>query len=777
MGLFDKIKKKESEEVQTPQVQETVEATAQVASEPTQQVEGNQAVVTEVSVDNNPFVEEVTPVEEVVQTSTENPTPSFDNIFNATPGDLVMPTEEAEQIVVQSESTAVNSEMPQDVQYAEQPVETVDSVQNIEQPAPSTPTFDVEENKADEITQLVSEAVAINDTIQGPTFDQPVVEEASSTPAENQIAEQENQTDVVNNQVIVPVETPLEEINIEPDLSLINEGMENLAPVELIPEVETEVPTNEDPEEKIELTLPSENDELTLSNNPETHALENTDNENNEVITSEQQETVALPEEQLNETEAILVDEPIENLEELEPIELIEQSVPTLEVPEQPLEEQQIELTSEPVNEEVEVETSELDNKEETAEVVPMEESPVEITLTEESPSVDSTVEVTPVENSPIIEEVSTEITKDTTEPIEENNEIQDISEQEAFIPDEIAANQNDIIELTSEPAVTEESGVIELTNEPVAELASEPDLTQLVPEEEENIEAVVTPIIPENSIEINTEEVTIPEIEETQTEEPQLEEVQVDEEPEEQSVTETSEESSYYSDITIDQDTTIENTSQEISPIIESEEPVLELNSNEETEKEEDKPTPVIIEEEPVLNLGENNNEEVSEEETIKPIIEEENNDIQIVNEDVSNSEETEKSPESNEEPEEPVILLSNEIAEEPQILPFDQPEFEMQKVEEIREEVAQAKETESNEEPEAVEDISVPEFDFQSFMMTNNTEENGTDFESATVVESQTETATYISDPTPTKFCSNCGVMLTDESSICPSCGEPID
>ena len=34
-----------------------------------------------------------------------------------------------------------------------------------------------------------------------------------------------------------------------------------------------------------------------------------------------------------------------------------------------------------------------------------------------------------------------------------------------------------------------------------------------------------------------------------------------------------------------------------------------------------------------------------------------------------------------------------------------------------------------------------------------------------------------TYISEPTPTKFCSNCGVVLTDDSSICPSCGEPID
>lgn len=798
MGLFDKIKKKESEEVQTPQVEETVENVAQVASEPIQPVEGNQAVVTEVSVDNNPFVEEVTPVEEVVQTSEENPTPSFDNIFNATPGDLVMPTQEVEQAVVQTESTAVTSEVAQEATPVEQPVEAVESVQNIEQSieqATTSTTFEDEENKADEITQLVSEAVAVNETIQGPTFDQPVVEEISSTPTENQVVEQNIQTDVINNQVVVPEETPIEEVSAEPDLSLINEGMADLAPVEIIPEVEA--PTSEAPEETIKLTLPSENDEITLTSNPETQDLDNTENENNEVIISEQPEIVATPEEQPTEPEVIMMDEPIENLEELEPAEIVEQPESASDPQEQPLEEQQIELTSELVNKEVveivpeqAIETTEVTNPEETTEVVPTEEVPVEIVPTEESSSDATVTEVNTIENSPVIEEVSTEIHQETNENIEENNEIQDISEQEAFIPDEIAANQNDIIELTSEPAITEEeSGVIELTNEPVAELTTEPDLTQLVPEEDENIEAVITPIIPENSTEITSEEVTVPEIEETQTEE-NVEEVPVAEEQEEQ-VNEASEESSYYSDITINQDINSENDSQEISPIIESEEPVIELNTIEETEEksEEDKPLPIIIEEEQVLNLGEENNEETAENEDIKPIIEEENADIQIASDDAANVEEAEESPEENEEPvtllsnenaeenEEPVILLSNENTEEPQISPFDQPEFEMPKVEEVPEEVAPVEENEVNEEAEAVEDISVPEFDFQSFMMTNNNEENGTDFENGAVVETQTETATYISDPTPTKFCSNCGVMLTDESSICPSCGEPID
>ncbi len=32
-------------------------------------------------------------------------------------------------------------------------------------------------------------------------------------------------------------------------------------------------------------------------------------------------------------------------------------------------------------------------------------------------------------------------------------------------------------------------------------------------------------------------------------------------------------------------------------------------------------------------------------------------------------------------------------------------------------------------------------------------------------------------ISEKSPTRFCDNCGIMLTEYTSICPSCGEPID
>ncbi|MDE5888793.1 MAG: zinc ribbon domain-containing protein, partial [Bacilli bacterium] len=233
------------------------------------------------------------------------------------------------------------------------------------------------------------------------------------------------------------------------------------------------------------------------------------------------------------------------------------------------------------------------------------------------------------------------------------------------------------------------------------------------------------------------------------------------------------------------------------IVPVIEIEEPVIELNiaeesaeeSNEEendeskVEEVEEKPIPVITEEEPVLNLGDESSAEeiatpeMEEEQSITPIIEEESNDIRLVNEnDEYNIESNEEATIAVEESEEPVIMLSNDNTDTEEITPFE-PSFEVPQIsEETPEEVEVESEEGAEEVTEEVEDISVPEFDFQSFMMTNDND-NGLDYENPTVVESQTETATYISDPTPTKFCSNCGVMLTDESSICPSCGEPID
>ena len=92
MGLFDKFKKKKEDDangsLMVTEQENIVEAAPQVAEAPAP-VEGNQATVSEVSVDSNPFVEETPVVEEVKEVTPE--APSFDNIFNADPGSLIMP--------------------------------------------------------------------------------------------------------------------------------------------------------------------------------------------------------------------------------------------------------------------------------------------------------------------------------------------------------------------------------------------------------------------------------------------------------------------------------------------------------------------------------------------------------------------------------------------------------------------------------------------------------------------------------------------------------------
>jgi len=113
MGLFDKIKKKDNEVSQKNENEVVTQVAEGVGTEAP--VEGSQTIMTEVSVDNNPFVEEITPVEES-QVAPQPEGPSFDNIFNATPGDLIMP-ESAPVVEVQPQQDLqienVNNEVGQ----------------------------------------------------------------------------------------------------------------------------------------------------------------------------------------------------------------------------------------------------------------------------------------------------------------------------------------------------------------------------------------------------------------------------------------------------------------------------------------------------------------------------------------------------------------------------------------------------------------------------------------------------------------------------------------
>lgn len=758
MGLFDKVKKKENAEVQEQPVAEQIENSQAVVAENV-----NQSAVAEVSVDNNPFVEEVTPVEETSSNPTEN-VPSFDNIFNATPGDLVMPVE-----VPESET--------QTAQTSPAPVLQV-------------PEFE-EDTKEDAITQLVSETV--NSSVA------PVVEEQPST-AQVTAAEQASDNSVANENPVPQPESPAPVVE-EP---VPSEG----ASVEETPVVENPIEQPTQSEEQIVIS-PVE-DSIPLLDTPDLEPLpeiidnfESLENENIEMPSEVQtvapvtEPTVESP---LPEVETAPV---VENSEvvELTPnapenVEIQEQvatsDLPTVEVVEnqvQPepvaVEENTVIPASESAINEV-VPTSEevvLPIQEETVHVTPVENIP---SIPEETPAVEN-VEL-PAESVPGNGELPVEsaeeniVLPDSEQPeaqpeevpvtIEnnENVEIQDISFSENFIPEEIAASQNsNIIELTPAPVETEEQSVMELSNEPmnyetdIASLAPTEDTIETSAEEspssdpaEENTSSQeeVAPVIED----IQDKEIVIPELE-NQT--PVVEET-------------TNED--YYNNVEVTpviEENSSNDSDNGITPIIVEESNDIVIQSEEENassetpivseeqEPEESEIKPVIEEEEPTLNLGENQPEEQTiEESPVEESKEEAEENVVVIE-----TTQQDIQPKADNTEEEPVIVLENNLPTEEPVEPpvVDQEE--------------NVSEESDAEEQQNIEDVVAPEFDFQAFMTPQSEEADDPNVENPTVVEAQLDTATYISEPTTTKFCSNCGVMLTDDSSICPSCGEPID
>lgn len=778
MGLFDKIKKKDNEVSQKNENEVVTQVAEGVGTEAP--VEGSQTIMTEVSVDNNPFVEEITPVEES-QVAPQPEGPSFDNIFNATPGDLIMP-ESAPVVEVQPQQDLqienVNNKVGQSNGEFQVPIIEINESELVNQPIiesdgnPSeVSSFTEEQTKEDEITQIVSESVAASELAESE-----VAESASEVEgnimidkAEENVIPQTIEEIQVAPEVIASEETPIVEQNIEQPIQAVENIME---PAEAI---------TENTIEQVEQAPSSASVEMPVSEEIQPETIEEPESlEEAEPIIELTSEPVESN--QNYQEEVPLNEEPIENLEETitevseEPIDFnVSESFNQVPIIENSFPEDNTEQSNESEN----IDTTFVEQVEN---IVPIEEQSEEIVeLSSEQATNDNSLEIeVPSEEiiAPPIEMENAEnvVLTETSEEenvqsiISNNIETEEVEQQEdiiageAIIPEEIAANQENIIELSSEKEEIEENEPVELTNEPVAELTEYEEQA-----DEENQDIViqpeiseVVPLITEETSEINISndsEEPINNIDEANS-------INLDSAP-------TFEDENVNPPI-------IENTEEEIIPIISEEDNSLSITTHEENvtpEENEDNDNgedirPIIEEEEQTLNLGFDSNDEQElatdkqtfDEESMLPTVEEE-----IINNQEANEEESEE----NSENEEGTIVLSNEIPyEEPtfEMPVFNQSEDEAQPDTEISEETP-VDETEENEEQE---DISVPEFDFQTFMMPTLNQDIQ---EGPVTVEPNTETATYIADPTPTKFCGNCGVMLTDDSSICPSCGEPID
>ncbi len=778
MGLFDKIKKKDNEVSQKNENEVVTQVAEGVGTEAP--VEGSQTIMTEVSVDNNPFVEEITPVEES-QVAPQPEGPSFDNIFNATPGDLIMP-ESAPVVEVQPQQDLqienVNNEVGQSNGEFQVPIIEINESELVNQPIiesdgnPSeVSSFTEEQTKEDEITQIVSESVAASELAESE-----VAESASEVEgnimidkAEENVIPQTIEEIQVAPEVIASEETPIVEQNIEQPIQAVENIME---PAEAI---------TENTIEQVEQAPSSASVEMPVSEEIQPETIEEPESlEEAEPIIELTSEPVESN--QNYQEEVPLNEEPIENLEETitevseEPIDFnVAESFNQVPIIENSFPEDNTEQSNESEN----IDTTFVEQVEN---IVPIEEQNEEIVeLSSEQATNDNSLEIEvpseeiiappiEMENAENVALTETSEEENVQSIISNNIENEEVEQQEdiiageAIIPEEIAANQENIIELSSEKEEIEENEPVELTNEPVAELTEYEEQA-----DEENQDIViqpeiseVVPLITEETSEINISndsEEPINNIDEANS-------INLDSAP-------TFEDENVNPPI-------IENTEEEIIPIISEEDNSLSITTHEENvtpEENEDNDNgedirPIIEEEEQTLNLGFDSNDEQElatdkqtfDEESMLPTVEEE-----IINNQEANEEESEE----NSENEEGTIVLSNEIPyEEPtfEMPVFNQSEDEAQPDTEISEETP-VDETEENEEQE---DISVPEFDFQTFMMPTLNQDIQ---EGPVTVEPNTETATYIADPTPTKFCGNCGVMLTDDSSICPSCGEPID
>lgn len=752
MGLFDK-KGKKAKQDQTPENEVAVQQNVAqgVTEQPVQQVvETPPAVASSelspVNIDNNPFVEAPMPVAETpVQEVT--PQVNLEDIFNATPDDLIMstpqPTEnvQTEVVIPVMEETAATVDTPQPL--AEQQVEL--SVNPTELVSEST----IE----DEITQLVSAAVdgttveveTPTETVPGPSLEQAVsapiepeyiTEEVSVSTIPQEVSEP--QTETTESAPIITDSVPQQEIIPNEEIPVTQEIIQS-------EEIQNVPQTDATTEPIVQFEQPiSENvqvEEIPTLDEPAVAAVSENVMEINNGIDQVQEETFS----DITPTDTIIPNEVAESQLETEQLLEAEQSGEAI-----------VELSSEPLIEPAFV----MPQESIMATTEPQEETIISVPPVK---TVEPEVVVEQVENLPeaahVIEEVLP--TESVEMPVEE------IPTEEVEVPVEnIEQTVNQIIEEqpAEMPAVIEEQVPTEVEITPNAE----PEVTYQEEVQVEPVQEIVEPS--ELPSEIVTEE-------------------QVVEQPIIESVTE-------------EQMPTVENSASEVTEevVIPSEEQVSEIEMPVETEN------PILPEEADEIidtNAVESSElpEEVPEEKPTPIIVEDETVILPIIDVDtelpIGLSSEIPEEPESTDEEQ-----SEESTTDGPLLSPITTPDINITVPEEREETSDQIDESEETEEPTYTEE---PEYQEEPIhinqpiepsinidVVEHKHEVDPSDYifpgeEKAKELEDKkmerphlTERdgiVTYISDPTPTRFCNNCGIMLTDDSSICPSCGEPID
>ena len=655
-----------------------VEEASTTSVDPTTNTNDVSFGASEVSLDNNPFMEQTVPTSSEV---TNLPEQNLDNIFNAQPSDLIIPTPVLEN--------------PNDVVMSEN--------NSLEQDIINVSPNDVFGNEAqyDAITEMVSESVANEENIATP-LDVTVTEHPLEESDLAQLAENPDVTVVMPvEEGIVENEIPQVDGTLEDNSTVSDTGLE-FGEIKDLPVAEEFIPP-----EIVQNQVEESNEE--------------------EIKVEDSSPVIELTNEQMIESDgsnlAPVADNGEMSLNGLEEQPVVsDSSQEVIENTELPLENNEGVIQEEAITPIEEVSINEIANQEEMTS--PVIEDVQENVLPDVT---DSNAESEPVVSADI---VSLDESYDNAESdVEVNNDL----ESEDDSSSELAIEENS--ESSSNTDNSDDNlSILDRTNEMILNFTN--------PEEAENEGTIAAEDYYSNDVN---------------------EENSGDEEN---------------SDIGVSDNNEIAQEEQEIKPIIEDEETVI-------------LPT---IDEEIVANQD---GDEITQED-VKPLIEEEKDDIYISSPEKTDDSETnienEEADEdgASEESEDklPVIDLdissqeddvyqSEEsnlsgvvpVGEESQVIELSS---DYVSDEEVPEEESQEETQEATAVSEEEEVRDIAPIDFQPFLNMNNLDAMADIDNNVSETE---EVGVYISDPTPTKFCNNCGIMLTDDSSICPSCGEPID
>lgn len=437
MGLFDKFKKKEEkqETVITPQVNnEMVAESNNLGQNVVAQIEQSYNVAEEVpTLPENQFVDNSTPVVEqpaVENTQPQPNVPSFDNIFNATPADLI-PTQVETYTPEQISETvlATGAQVEESKPIVEQQIALDVNIEDVVEGGTT---------KEDEITRIVSETVANRD-------------------------KNEKQNDAI----IPDIEDVTSKVEPAPVVEAPTPVVEVPTPVVEAPTPVVEMPTpvvEENAPSTIVLPAVEEPVEIELPSNPFEEKNEQTEItvENNEI----NQDIVEVP--------TPIVEVPV--VEESTPVvevpaPVVEEPAPVVEVPVQITQEPtQVEEIPTPIVEEPQTNLEATST--ETTEITPTQISSIENENPEPQIVLENNIEKNDDENN---------LSNDVQNFENKDNAVEQSEEEVTITTEEVEENYEPVI-VQEEPAELAPANI----NDPIVEKKIV-DNSPILPQEEQN--------------------------------------------------------------------------------------------------------------------------------------------------------------------------------------------------------------------------------------------------------------------------------------------------